>query len=163
MNVTTQYWVEVLLVDSNERTSRYSTSLMTLPDNFKNFPHQAVDIRIGRCLKEIVFHFAKRMNITADIVPRDFDNEWDFSMLELVKKWIGNENKFKYQHYCQGFVKLSIMDTLWVDSVDLIEVLQSINEEVKTTSIKKNLLTKNFCVRDTKPLELLTTLAKNAG
>lgn len=85
------------------------------------------------------------------------------SILELVKKWIGNENKSKNQHYCQGFVKLSIMNTIWVDSVDLIEVLQSIKEEVKTTSIKKNLLNRNFCVRDSKPLELLTTLAKNAG
>lgn len=48
MNVTTQYWVEILLVDCNERTSCYSTSLMTLPDKFKTFPYQAVDIRIGR-------------------------------------------------------------------------------------------------------------------
>ncbi|XP_037028322.1 putative ATP-dependent RNA helicase TDRD12 isoform X2 [Bradysia coprophila] len=145
LTVTTQHWVEVLLIDSNERMSCYSTSLMTLPDKFKNFPHQAVDIRI------------------ANIVPRDFDNEWDSSILELVKKWIGNENKLQNHHYCQGFVKLSIMNTLWVDSVDMIEVLQSIDEEVKTTSIKRNLLNKNFCVRDSKPLELLTILAKNAG
>lgn len=47
LTVTTQYSVEVLLIDSNERTSCFSTSLMTLPDKFKNFPHQAVDIRIG--------------------------------------------------------------------------------------------------------------------
>lgn len=43
----TQYWVEILLIDSNERTSCFSTELLHLPDKFQCFPPQAVDIRIG--------------------------------------------------------------------------------------------------------------------
>lgn len=107
----------------------------------------------------ILIFLSKYNYIAADIIPRDCDNEWDTSIFQLVMKWL----EIKNQHYCQGFVKLSIMNTIWVDSVDLMEVLQSIDEEVKIVSIKKNLLSKNFCVRDPKPLELLTTLAKNAG
>lgn len=55
------------------------------------------------------------------------------------------------------------MDTLWVDSIDIIEILHSINEEVKAVSIKKNLLEGNFCVKDTKPLELMMDLSQKAG
>lgn len=99
---------------------------------------------------------------SADLRPRDFDCEWDSKILAHVKKWIRNENP-KSTHYYQGLIKLSIMDTLWVDSIDIIEILQSINEEVTAVSIKKNLLEGNFCVKDTKPLELMMDLAKNAG
>lgn len=55
------------------------------------------------------------------------------------------------------------MNTLWVDSIDVIEILHSIKDEVKTTSIKKNLLERKFCVYDTKPLELMKGLAEKAG
>lgn len=55
------------------------------------------------------------------------------------------------------------MNTLWVDSIDVIEILHSIKDEVKTVSIKKNLLEGKFCVYDTKPLELVKGLAEKAG
>lgn len=76
-----------------------------------------------------------------------------------MKQWLRNEN----HHYCQGLVKLSIMDTLWVDSVDVIEILQSINAEAKTVSVKKNLVERKFCVQDPKPFELMRSLAEKAG
>lgn len=55
------------------------------------------------------------------------------------------------------------MNTLWVDSVDLIELLHSIREEVKNVSIKNKLLDGNLAVKDSKAMELLKSLAKKAG
>ncbi len=95
--------------------------------------------------------------ISAGIVPRDFDNEYDKNVLVLVRKWIQNA------HHCQGFIKLSIMNTLWVDSIEVMEVLTSIKEQVSSLSIKRNLLERKFCVQDLKPFELLMGLARNAG
>lgn len=159
MAVLKQYWIEILLIDSNKRTECLSDELKQLPDRFKSFPPQAADVRIGWCNFHKNFQLSEFHLFSADLTPRDFDCEWDPKLLAHVKKWIQNEN----HHYYQGLIKLSIMNTLWVDSIDVIEILHSINEEVKTVSIKKNLLQGNFCVKDLKPLELMMGLAKNAG
>ncbi|KAJ6624811.1 putative ATP-dependent RNA helicase TDRD12, partial [Pseudolycoriella hygida] len=140
MGILHRQRIEVLLVDSNQIVSCYSTDLLELPEKFKNFPHQAVDVRI------------------AGIRPQDFDSEWDPKIMVQVIKWIRNQN----YAYCQGFIKLSIMNTLWLESVEVIEILHSVTEEIRAVSIKHNLIKGNFCVKDTKPFELLTALADKA-
>lgn len=101
----------------------------------------------------------KDLFILAGISPRDFDTKWDTKTLIHVKKWLEHDN----HQYCQGNILLSIMDTLWVDSIDIMEMLQLINEEIKLVSVKRNLLDGKFGVKDSKAIELMKSLAEKAG
>lgn len=47
MAVLNRVIIEVLLIDSNERKCCNGAELMQLPERFKSFPCQAVDVRIG--------------------------------------------------------------------------------------------------------------------
>lgn len=80
-------------------------------------------------------------------------------MVALVQGWVTT----KRPHYLQGFIKLSAMNILWVESVDVIELLPSIGGEALTVSVKKNLLEESIGVLDSKPLDLLIKLADKAG
>lgn len=132
--------IEVFLIDSNVLKSCGRTELIQLPVRFKTFPPQAVNVRIG------------------GIVPHDFDYDWDSKTLQYVKNWLRHESD-----YLKGDIQLSIMDTLWVDSVDGMEVLHSIGHDVRTVSIKNNLLKHKFGVNDSRAMELLKSLAQQAG
>lgn len=131
-----------MLIDTNEVITIWEyIDLLVLPDQFKEFPAQAVDIRIG------------------GIVPLDSEIRWDKKSTQLVKKWLEHAENC----YIEAKIELALMNCIWVKSVEITKILRSINEETRWISITEKLIQKNIGVADSKPLDMLREMAERAG
>lgn len=113
---------------------------MVLPEEFKAFPPQAVDIRI------------------AGLVPFK-DTTWDKISTQLVKEWLNLSEKFHFE----GAIVLALMNCIWVKDVEVKEKLRAIKEETKLFFVKEKLIKTKNAIADQKAMEILLELAKAAG
>lgn len=117
-----------------------SNDLLVMPPRFKEFPPQAVDIRI------------------ADIVPLDLDTTWESFIKHEVKNWINEKPSCQIR----AEIELTVMNTIWVKSVKIVEKLPSIKEEVIKTDIKKKLIDEGYGVAKDS-LKTLQAMAMKSG
>lgn len=121
----------------------HAEDLLELSAEFVGFPSQAVDVRI------------------ANLLPYDFDSEWDKDSLNNVRKWL---QKNKTQNvYIEGTIQWSsCLNTIWVDTLRLIEKLYT-STEVFVLSIRRKLLDEKFGVVDDRCLLALKQMAASCG
>lgn len=138
--------VSVYLIDSGKLvTSCRDSELLHLEDEFRSFPPQAVQIRIANC------------------VPCDLDSEWDTSIVDIVQRWL-EEAILGQNVHVEGRIELSAMNTLWLDTLRVVEQLPGISmPAVQIMSVYRNLLNKKFAIVDNKALLKLSSLAMAAG
>lgn len=137
--------VSVYLIDSGKLIkSCRDKELIHLEDEFRAFPPQAVQIRIANC------------------VPCDLDSEWDATITGIVQKWL-EEASIGLNVHVEGRIELSAMNTLWLDTLRVVEQLPRIELPVQIMSVGRNLLNKQFAIVDKRALMKLTSLAKSAG
>lgn len=63
----------------------------------------------------------------------------------------------------QGTIELTLMNCIWIKSVEIVEKLTSINEEVLMLDIKKQIVQKNLGAVEKKSLERLREMAQKTG
>lgn len=137
--------VSVYLIDIGKMiTSCRDSELLHLEDEFRSFPPQAVQIRIAHC------------------VPCDLDPEWDGSIVDIVRRWLEEASVGSNVHI-EGRIELSVINTVWLDTLRVVEQLPGIDTAVQIMSVHRNLLNKQFAIVDKKALEKLTGLALAAG
>lgn len=130
------------LLDVGRTIDCVSSELLHLPEEFRRLPPQAIDIRI------------------VGVVPHDFELEWDKLATLNIREWIHrytNNDKF----HVEGKVMLTIKDTIWVDTIRLVQHLEGINTEIMEIHVKSEIVGKNFGVVDKEPLELLSQMVEN--
>lgn len=135
--------ITVLLIDSYETVtiSKNVEELYVLPDEFKKFPPQAVDIRI------------------AGVVPVDLSVNWDKNLIKVVKLWLSEYKNFK----SKAFVELALMKCIWVKSVELFDFLSIIREEVVRFDVTMEIVRQNLGIVNPNWLHNLRRLAGKAG
>ncbi|XP_065084825.1 putative ATP-dependent RNA helicase SoYb [Ochlerotatus camptorhynchus] len=134
--------VKVKLLDVGRTIDCVSSELLHLPEEFRRLPPQAIDIRI------------------VGVVPHDFELEWDKMVTLNIREWIHrytSNDKF----HVEGKVLLAIKDTIWVDTVRLVQHLDGIKTEIMEIHLKSEIVGKNFGVADKEPLELLSEMVEN--
>lgn len=134
--------LKVLLIDTNIITFCKFNEVLVLPERFKEFPPQAVDVRISR------------------VLPQDLDAKWDNKSTKCVKRWF---KQYKNCSYIQSKIDLTLMDCIWVKSVEIIEKASSNTFEKMSLSIKDNLIESFAAVADSRPLQMLRGMAEAAG
>lgn len=129
------------MIDTNVTTDSRNSPLFVLPEGFRNFPPQAVDVRI------------------AGVVPLDLSTTWDKSSKDIVKQW------FKDTENCeiQGKIELTLMNCIWVESIELIDKLSAINAKVLNRNIKTRIIKNELGVENGNSLRLLREMARKAG
>ncbi|XP_058456737.1 uncharacterized protein LOC131434110 [Malaya genurostris] len=140
-NATSQK-LKVKLLDVGRTLDCRSSELLHLPKEFCRLPEQAIDIRI------------------VGVVPHDFETEWDKRVTVTIREWIDKyttNDKF----HVEGKIVLAIRDTIWVDTIRLVEHLSGINTDINEIHVKSQIVGKNFGVTDKEPLELLTKMVKD--
>lgn len=130
------------LIDTNViQKCLKSQDLYVLPDKFKCYPPQAVDIRI------------------TGVVPLDQSSTWDKNLMKHVTKWCElNENC----HF-EGTIEMTAMRCIWVKSVKIIEKLPSIDEELVKFDFKREIVSGKLGYPDDNAFPLLRDMAKRAG
>lgn len=127
------------MTESNEITDCKINELLVLSDRFKVLPPLAVELRIS------------------DVVPQDLDVKWHKDATKRVAQWI---SKYKNQCHIRGEIVLTLMDCIWVKSVELVQKLSSINEDILSFSIKKHLIDEHMGVKNENALKLLRNMAE---
>ncbi len=130
-------------IDKNEQITCLKLSeLLVLPEQFKNFPRQAVDIRI------------------AGLVPLDLSTTWDNDAKADVQQWL------KLGKNCQVQAKIELVllkYVILVESVQIVNKLKSIELDVVPTDFKKIIIERNLGVANAKQLEILRNMVVKAG
>lgn len=144
--IRTSTIVSVYLIDSGKLiTSCRDTELLHLEDEFRSFPAQAVQIRIAKC------------------VPYDLDSEWDATIAGMVERWLDEASANASCTHIEGRIELSVMNTLWLDTLRVVEQLPYIVKPVPIMSVQSNLIEKHFAIVDDTALVKLTGMALGAG
>lgn len=129
------------MVDTGRVEVCYPPNLLHLPDQFRSFPYQAIDIRL------------------MGVVPFDFDDNWSSISTDTVKRWL-----FKTREcYLQGNILFSLKYTIYVKSIVFVESLETVSTEVNTFDVKQAIVKKMFGVIDKRPTESLLQMAKDCG
>lgn len=137
--------VTVYSIDTGKLiTSCRDTELLHLEDEFRSFPPQAVQVRIAHC------------------VPCDLDSEWDAAIVGIVQRWLDEAVEGANVHI-EGRIELSVMNSLWLDTLRVVEQLPGIDTPVQIMSVGRNLLNKQFAIIDKKALRKLSSMATSVG
>ncbi|XP_065362954.1 putative ATP-dependent RNA helicase SoYb [Calliphora vicina] len=115
-----------LIDDGTIISSVKCNEIFVCDDKFKDFPPQAVDVRL--------------MNI----VPFDNERTWDSKTTKQVQKWIMEDIKSNY--VVQASIDFSLTNTIWVKNVVVMEKLTGIDAYCQVVHLKKSLIEKNFGV-----------------
>ncbi|KAM7346644.1 uncharacterized protein ACRADG_006487 isoform 2-T2 [Cochliomyia hominivorax] len=115
-----------LIDDGNVVNSVKCNEIFVCDDKFKNFPPQAIDMRL--------------MNI----VPFDNERSWDLKTKKQVQKWIMEDIKSNY--VIQSSIEFSLAETIWVKNIFVMEQLTGIDAFGQVVNLKKSLVEKNFAV-----------------
>lgn len=136
--------VSVRLIDSGISLQAIcSDDLLQLSAEFSVFPPQAVDVRI------------------ANLVPYDYDSEWDKDSIDIVKQWL--QKKCTANVYIEGQIKWSsCLNTIWVDTLRLKEKL-STPTDVFVLSIRRELVDNKYAIVDEQCLASLQQMATSCG
>lgn len=117
------------------------TYLLHLHDQFKQFPPQAIDIRI------------------AGIAPIDLNTKWDQNAGKMVRNWFEEYKNCEFH----GTIELSLNGCIWVKTIGFVEELSSIQEEALVFDVKKEILKRNLGVANVNSMQRLQDLAQKAG
>uniref|UniRef100_A0A1A9Z0L2 Probable ATP-dependent RNA helicase spindle-E n=1 Tax=Glossina pallidipes TaxID=7398 RepID=A0A1A9Z0L2_GLOPL len=94
---------------------------------FKDFPHQAIDIRL--------------MNV----VPYDNERMWDSATIKKVQKWIMDD--IKDNHVVHVSVNFALASTIWVNKLIVMERLNAIGTYRKLIDLKLTLFANEFALQ----------------
>uniref|UniRef100_A0A182K322 RNA helicase n=1 Tax=Anopheles christyi TaxID=43041 RepID=A0A182K322_9DIPT len=131
--------VQLLAIDTGRILHKKSFSLLHLPDQFRELPAQAINVRI------------------AAVVPHDYEQDWDKSATNTVRHWIEN---YATRPNCsiQGNVLLALKGTVWVDELYLVEELDGVKTTVTVERVRASLVAKQFGVGDSASFERIRQL-----
>ena len=135
--------VKIKLIDVGRTISCNSAELIYLIDKFRTLPAQAVDIQID------------------GIVPNDCETDFDSSAVTNVRHWL--EKNVTEKVHIEAKVKLTVMNTIFVENIRLVRHLAYTDTDINYLSIKRNLIDKNFCIKSALAFPLLQNMAKDAG
>lgn len=136
--------VTVRLVDLGISLQAISSDdLLELAAEFSVFPSQAVEVRI------------------ANLVPYDYDVEWDKNSINNVKRWL--QNNCTENVYIEGTIQWSsCLNTIWVDTIQLTEKLSTATD-IFVLSLRRKLLENKFGIVDEQCLSSLKRMATSCG
>ncbi|XP_018802414.1 PREDICTED: uncharacterized protein LOC108977261 isoform X2 [Bactrocera latifrons] len=101
-----------------------SDELYVCADKFKDFPAQAINIRL------------------TGVVPFDNERTWDSKATKTVQKWIMTDIK---QNECVHVsINFTLIDTIWVNNVIVMEQLKQVDQYVYRVNLKRSLMEKNI-------------------
>uniref|UniRef100_A0A1A9X2D7 RNA helicase n=1 Tax=Glossina brevipalpis TaxID=37001 RepID=A0A1A9X2D7_9MUSC len=105
-------------------TGACSNEIFVCHNDFKKFPHQAIDIRL--------------MNL----VPNDNEREWDSDVTKEVRKWIMDD--IKSDNVIEVEVNFAFANTVWINNLFIMEKLNAIETDRRLMSLKSSLINRKF-------------------
>lgn len=101
-----------------------SDELYVCADKFKDFPAQAINIRL------------------TGVVPFDNERTWDTKATKTVQKWIMSD--IKKNECVHVSINFTLIDTIWVNNVIVMEQLEQVGQYVYRVNLKRSLMEKNI-------------------
>ncbi|KAI9587374.1 uncharacterized protein LOC119631807 [Glossina fuscipes] len=123
--------------------SARSSETLFCPVEFKDFPYQAIDIRL--------------MNM----IPYDNERTWDPIDTEQVRKWIMDDIKAK--HVTHINVNFALASTIWTNNLVVMEKLETIGTYVQIVNLKLALLANQFALQYKGDRKSLCDIASEEG
>ncbi|XP_073832020.1 uncharacterized protein [Musca autumnalis] len=102
------------------------SELFICDDKFKDFPHQAIDIRL--------------MNV----VPFDNERTWDSKTTKQVQNWIMDD--IKSNHVVQVGITFALAQTIWINNLVVMEKLSTLGTYRPYVNLKLSLIKRNFAM-----------------
>jgi phosphoribosylformylglycinamidine (FGAM) synthase-like amidotransferase family enzyme len=121
--------VNVLLIDNGKDIFVSEASLLHLPEQFLEIESNAFELRI------------------AGLKATDYDTEWDPKSRDTVRKWLKNYEENTKCHI-ESQILAAANGRLWVDTVTVIEFLNSAKTNLKYVDIRKETVAHKFGVDD---------------
>ncbi|KAL9898074.1 putative ATP-dependent RNA helicase TDRD12 isoform 1-T1 [Glossina fuscipes fuscipes] len=132
-----------LIDDGFTITGVRSNEIFKCHDDFKNFPHQAIEIRL--------------MNV----VPHDNERLWDSNATKEVRKWIMDD--IKSNNMIEVKVNFAFANTIWIDNLFVMEKLKGIETDTRLMNLKKSLNQKRFASSKTDNGRCMRTIIDEYG
>lgn len=95
------------------------------------------------------------------VVPYDHEQDWSNNAIETVRFWFKKHATENVN--VVGKIKFSLMDTIWVENIKLLENLETIKTYVTEVNIKSSLLEKQFGTVSHEAEEVLKDKATACG
>ncbi|XP_055845468.1 putative ATP-dependent RNA helicase TDRD12 [Episyrphus balteatus] len=133
--------VKIKLIDSGKIIMCKSHDLLVIPEEFKEFPAQAIDIRLS------------------GVVPFDNERVWDSKSIRTVKKWIVTD--VNDNDVLQASINFVLMDIIWVNNVVLMEQLPAINGFALKINVRRSLLGRGFALDNNQMHTIKQTAMEN--
>uniref|UniRef100_W8AL25 RNA helicase n=1 Tax=Ceratitis capitata TaxID=7213 RepID=W8AL25_CERCA len=115
----------VKLIDEGSIISNVkSDELYVCHDKFKDFPAQAINIRLS------------------GVVPFDNERTWNTKATKAVQKWIMTD--IKKNECVHVSINFTLIDTIWVNNVIVMEQLEQVGQYVYRVNLKRSLLEKDI-------------------
>lgn len=119
--------VTLKLVDEGTVISSVKCSeLFICDDKFKEFPYQAIDIRL------------------LNVVPFDNERTWDSKTTKQVQIWI--MDSIKTSHVVQVGITCALAQTIWVNNLVVMERLSTLGTYRPYVNLKMSLVQKDFAM-----------------
>uniref|UniRef100_A0A182M665 RNA helicase n=1 Tax=Anopheles culicifacies TaxID=139723 RepID=A0A182M665_9DIPT len=134
--------VQLQLIDTGRIIHVKSCVLLFLPEQFRELPGQAFNVRI------------------AALVPHDYEQDWDKTASLTVRQWI-EEHENRPNCYIEGNVLLALKDTLWIDDLHLIEQLKGVKATVTAKRIGATVISKQFGIGDKQSFEQIRKIVQD--
>uniref|UniRef100_A0A182WFB6 RNA helicase n=1 Tax=Anopheles minimus TaxID=112268 RepID=A0A182WFB6_9DIPT len=134
--------VQLQLIDTGRIIHVKSSVLLFLPEQFRELPGQAFNVRI------------------AALVPHDYEQDWDKTATIAVRQWI-EEHENRSNCFIEGNVLLTLKDTLWIDDLYLVEQLKGVNATVTTKRIGATVISKQYGIGDKKTFEQIRQIVQD--
>uniref|UniRef100_A0A1A9W0T4 Probable ATP-dependent RNA helicase spindle-E n=1 Tax=Glossina brevipalpis TaxID=37001 RepID=A0A1A9W0T4_9MUSC len=115
-----------LIDDGIMITAVRSNEIFHCDEKFKEFPHQAMDIRL--------------MNM----IPYDNERVWDSKTTKKVQNWI--MDGIKANHVVQCSVNFALASTIWINNLVVMEKLDTIGIYREIIHLKSNLIANKFAL-----------------
>lgn len=108
-------------------------------------PAQSVTVRIANC------------------VPCDRDTEWDVRATQAVQQWLADSGVSNNDHiFVEARIEHTVLDTLWVDSLRVVERLPTLGTFVHLLSVRHQLVRQRYGVLDDRATVALRRMAAEA-
>ncbi|XP_037937655.1 putative ATP-dependent RNA helicase TDRD12 isoform X2 [Teleopsis dalmanni] len=121
--------VTIKLIDIGTTTTLYSNMLYVCDDKFKDFPAQAIDIRL------------------LNIAPYENGGSWDNTPTKVANKFMTQLKETEVVHVK---LKFAFANCIWIDNVYVLNFLKCTRIWVHTDNLKNILLRQKLGVVDTK-------------
>ena len=136
--------VTLKLIDDGPIISSVKCSdIFLCDDKFKDFPAQAIDVRL------------------MDVVPFDNERSWDSKTIKQVQKWIMED--IKSDNVIQASIDFALANTIWVKNIVVMQKLAGIDAYCQVVHLKKSLVEKSFGIIYKGNRKHIRDLADSAG